>query len=98
MRVTSTQLNFNTKRDDSGELYLFIVELINFLIIFYKERVMNLLQIIGYLFVAFGLIDYSGNIFDFDLTGVSWSPMAAGFLGVLLVGVGSKDESGDKKY
>ena len=53
---------------------------------------MNPLQIIGYLFIAFGIIDYAGQFFEYDLTGVSWSPMAAGALGLVFASVGSKED------
>jgi hypothetical protein len=39
------------------------------------------LIILGYLCYAFGAIDFAGMFFEYDLTGVSWSPVLAGFIG-----------------
>lgn len=35
----------------------------------------------------FAVIDFMGMFFGYDITGVSWSPIAAGFLGTILAGI-----------
>ena len=46
------------------------------------------LIILGYLCYAFGIIDFAGMLFEYDLTGVSWSPVLAGFIGYALHALG----------
>ena len=44
------------------------------------------LKVLGYLCIAFGIADFA--LFQFgvaDLTGVTWSPIAAGALGLILL-------------
>ena len=57
---------------------------------------MFFLVILGWLCYAFAAIDFAGQFFDYDLTGVSWSPIAAGLLGAGLcsLGEGGEDEGG----
>lgn len=43
------------------------------------------LGIIGFICVAFALVDFAGMFFHYDITGVSWSPMVAGFVGMYLL-------------
>ena len=40
-----------------------------------------MLYCIGVVLFALAAIDYAGMYFDYDLTGVSWSPYAIGILG-----------------
>tara|TARA_B100000959_G_scaffold263587_1_gene303106 strand:- start:762 stop:926 length:165 start_codon:yes stop_codon:yes gene_type:complete len=54
-----------------------------------------MLAILGYLIIGFGIIDFAGMFFNYDITGVGWSPIAAGFLGSFLINLGSKDEDVD---
>jgi len=56
------------------------------------EEGMNLLQIIGYLCFAFAAVDFAGQFLNYDLTGVSWSPIVAGGLGVILTAMGPGEE------
>ena len=51
-----------------------------------------MLGILGYLCIGFGIIDFAGMFFGYDLTGVTWSPIAAGFLGSVLISMGGDDE------
>ena len=53
---------------------------------------MSPIQILGYLLIAFGVVDFAGQFLDYDLTGVSWSPIVAGVVGVALTSVGDKGE------
>jgi len=46
------------------------------------------LIILGYLCYAFGIIDFAGMFFGYDLTGVSWSPIVAGVAGYGLIALG----------
>ena len=48
------------------------------------------LIILGYLCYAFGVIDFAGMFFKYDLTGVSWSPILAGVIGYGLIVWGKK--------
>ena len=52
-------------------------------------------SILGYLCIAFGVIDFAGMFFGYDLTGVGWSPIVAGFVGSALIKFGGGDESAD---
>ena len=56
------------------------------------ERAMSPLQIFGYLCFTFAAVDFSGQFLDYDLTGVSWSPIVAGVLGMVLTGMKTADE------
>lgn len=49
----------------------------------------TLLQLLGYLCYAFGIIDFLGMIFRYDLTGTPVSPIIAGVVGTILIKVGS---------
>ena len=53
---------------------------------------MNPLQIIGYLCFAFAAVDFAGQFLNYDLTGVSWSPVVAGGLGVIFTAMGPGEE------
>ena len=49
------------------------------------------MKLLGFLFVAFGVVDYvTGTFMGTDLTGVSWSPIAAGVIGGVLMNAGGK--------
>lgn len=47
----------------------------------------------GVLCYVFAVIDFAGMFFGYDLTGVSWSPMVAGFLGAVLVNCSEANRS-----
>ena len=48
---------------------------------------------IGILLIIFGVLDFCLWTFgSVDLTGVSWSPIACGVVGSLMLRVGSSDE------
>ena len=48
------------------------------------------LIVLAYLCWAFGVIDFCGMFFGYDLTGVSWSPVVAGVIGYLFSYLGNK--------
>jgi hypothetical protein len=49
------------------------------------------LKVLGYALIAFGIADFALYQFGVtDLTGVSWSPIAAGALGVGLLRLAAK--------
>ena len=51
------------------------------------------LLVIGILCIIFGVIDFAGMFFHYDITGVSWSPMVAGFIGMIFLNLaGTKKE------
>jgi len=52
---------------------------------------MIVIKIIGYLLIVFAIIDFAGMFFDYDITGVSWSPIVEGLLGSLLIKIGYDD-------
>ena len=52
------------------------------------------LRIIGVICVAFGLIDFAGMFFHYDITGVSWSPIVAIAIGTALL---NKTDTKEKK-
>lgn len=43
---------------------------------------------LGWLFIAFAVIDFMGMFLGYDLTGVSWSPVVAGVIGSALINSG----------
>jgi len=43
---------------------------------------------LGVICYAFGVVDFAGMPFHYDITGVSWSPIVAGVIGWALVGAG----------
>jgi hypothetical protein len=49
------------------------------------------LIVLGYICWGFALIDFCGMFFDYDLTGVSWSPLVAGAIGYGLNYLGNKN-------
>ena len=49
-----------------------------------------MLYCIGAVLFAFAAIDYAGMCFDYDLTGVSWSPYAISVLGGVCVSIAKK--------
>ena len=49
-----------------------------------------MLYCIGVVLFALAAIDYAGMYFDYDLTGVSWSPYAIGVLGGVCVSIAKK--------
>ena len=52
---------------------------------------------LGYGCYIFGVIDFCGMFFNYDLTGVFWSPIAASILGTLFLNIAKKyDPSADK--
>ena len=63
----------------------------------YKENEMAIFSILGFLSIGFGLIDFAGSFFGYDLTGVSWSPIVAGAVGSVLMNIGGGGESEDSE-
>jgi len=49
-----------------------------------------MLYCIGVVLFALAAIDYAGMYFDYDLTGVSWSPYAIGILGGVCIFIAKK--------
>ena len=43
------------------------------------------LMALGMICYAFGLVDFVGMFFHYDITGVSWSPIVAGFVGSIFI-------------
>ena len=54
-----------------------------------------MVAILGYLCVGFGILDFGASFFGYDLTGVQWSPIAAGLVGSVLINLGGGDKSSD---
>lgn len=54
------------------------------------------MSLLGVLLILFGVIDFMGMVFGYDLTGVSWSPIVAVGIGSVLInaGGGSGGEGG----
>ena len=51
------------------------------------------MKLLGYIVIGFGIVDFVlGNFAGIDLTGVFWSPIAAGFLGSWLISLEEKAE------
>lgn len=48
------------------------------------------LYCVGFALFALAAIDYAGMYFDYDITGVSWSPYALGVLGGVCVSIAKK--------
>lgn len=58
----------------------------------------KLFGIIGILFLGFAFVDFFlGELFNIDLTGVSWSPIVAGAIGSLFGYVAIQAESENQK-
>jgi hypothetical protein len=51
-------------------------------------------MVLGVICYAFGLVDFAGMPFHYDITGVSWSPIVAGLIGSAMVGAGYKLNKG----
>jgi len=47
-----------------------------------KSNAALILNIMSFALYAAAIIDYAGMHFDYDLTGVSWSPYAIGMVGI----------------
>jgi uncharacterized membrane protein YhaH (DUF805 family) len=45
----------------------------------------NLLAVFGNLCCVFAIVDFTGMFMDYDLTGVSWSPIVFGIIGTMLI-------------
>ena len=45
---------------------------------------MGTLNFLAFLCFGFAIVDFAGMFFGYDLTGVSWSPIAAGVIGSIL--------------
>ena len=58
---------------------------------------MAIFSILGFLCIGFGVIDFAGTFFGYDLTGVSWSPIVAGVVGGALMSIGGGGEEADSK-
>lgn len=58
-----------------------------------ESRFRSVLTFCGVLCYVFAVIDFAGMFFGYDLTGVSWSPMVAGFLGAVLVNCSEANHS-----
>lgn len=49
------------------------------------------MKLLGYIVIGFGVVDFIlGNFAGIDLTGVFWSPIAAGVLGSWLISLEEK--------
>jgi len=47
------------------------------------ETPTNVYSIIGWIFYLIGIVDFCGMFFDYDFTGVSWSPIAFAGIGYI---------------
>ena len=50
------------------------------------------MAVLGFLFIEVAIIDFARMLFNYDLTGVSWSPIVAGAIGSWLIGKGEATE------
>jgi hypothetical protein len=57
-----------------------------------KKNLGIILGILGFLCIVFGIIDFLGMFFHYNLTGVSYSPIIASIVGSVLIKQGSKLE------
>lgn len=53
------------------------------------------MKIVGILLLIFAAVDFAGQYFNYDLTGVSWSAIVAGVIGSLLYSKGGGDDDYD---
>ena len=51
-----------------------------------------IISLLGMLCYLFAIIDFAGIFFQYDLTGVPWSPIVASFIGSFLMHIGNPDE------
>jgi hypothetical protein len=51
------------------------------------------LIVLAYICWIFGVIDFCGMFFDYDITGVSWSPIVAGIIGQVFYSMGNKKKN-----
>ena len=58
---------------------------------------MSIFRILGLLCFGFAIADFAGMFFGYDLTGVSWSPIAAGVVGSVLTRIGGGENDDSKK-
>ncbi|MDR1594939.1 MAG: zinc-ribbon domain-containing protein [Prevotellaceae bacterium] len=54
------------------------------------EKNMSLI-VLAYICWGFAVIDFCGMFFEYDLTGVSWSPLVAGGIGYLFSYLGNNE-------
>ena len=54
---------------------------------------MSILKLLGGLCYVFAVIDFAGMFFNYDITGVFWSPIVAGFIGGMLMKAGGGDDA-----
>ena len=52
----------------------------------------SVLLVLGFICYAFGLVDFCGMFFHYDITGVPWSPIVAGLVGSGFVSAGRKNK------
>jgi len=57
-----------------------------------KKNIGIILAILGFLCIVFGIIDFLGMFFHYDLTGLSYTPIIASVVGGVLIKEGSKLE------
>lgn len=53
----------------------------------------NIFLLLGILCFVFGIIDFAGMFFKYDLTGSSYTPLAAGLVGSFLIKLGDSSSS-----
>lgn len=56
-----------------------------------EENPNNAYSIIAWIFYAIGILDFCGMFFDYDFTGVYWSPIAFGVIGGIFDGLAKKN-------
>jgi len=58
---------------------------------------MSIFLLLGFLCYGFAIIDFAGIFFGYDLTGTPFSPIAAIFLGSMLIKMGGGEEEGEEE-
>lgn len=58
-----------------------------------NESEFGVLDVISFLFYLIAVIDWAGMFFDYDFTGVYWSPLAFGLVGAVCQTISKKRKS-----
>ena len=57
-----------------------------------NSQTTTVLRVLGLICYVFGLVDFAGMFFHYDITGVPWSPIVAGLIGSAFIGIGNAKE------
>jgi hypothetical protein len=55
-----------------------------------NNQAATVLTVLGLICYGFGMVDFAGMFFHYDITGVPWSPIVAGITGSILCSIGGK--------